>query len=102
MDERATPLCTECEVVGATPQSIALTVTGVSAPLASVVESAFAAYLASVELGGLVAVSAIYSALHVALALNGTPAPTLLLSLPAADVQLTPDRFPVKGSVTLL
>jgi uncharacterized phage protein gp47/JayE len=101
-EEWAEPLCTECTVVGATSQSIAVALSGVSSSLSLVVNTAVSAYLATVELGGIVSVSALYSALHVALAKNGTPVSTMTLTTPSADVDLAINKFPIKGTVTFL
>lgn len=101
-DVWATPLCTDCTVVGATPQTFNTTLDGCEPSDSIVVGAALSAYMAEVELGGVVAISAMYSALHVALASAGTPRPTLTISVPSSDTQLALNKFPVKGSVTLL
>lgn len=104
VDEWATPLCTVCTVVGATPQTQAVTLSGVpsNATNLALCQSALDAYFASVELGGTIARDAITSAVRVALTNAGVSfGPAIGITVPASDVVLAADRFPVRGTVTL-
>jgi hypothetical protein len=101
VDLWATPLCTNCTVTGATPQTQAVTLTGVPSSAQTIVEAALTAYYASVDLGGTLARSAIASAVHVACAAEGITVTSVGVTSPASDVVLAANRFPVLGTVTL-
>jgi uncharacterized phage protein gp47/JayE len=99
VDEWATPLCTGATVTSATPQTInvAATLTPAQPDLEDAIASALTAYLATVPLGGTVARSAIFAAIH-----GAAPAVTsVTLTSPANDATLAANRFPVLGSVVL-
>jgi phage-related baseplate assembly protein len=102
VDTYAVPLCTVCTVEGATSQTIAVTLSGVPSSAQDLVETTLAAYLTTVELGGTVARDAITSAVRVALTDAGTSfGPAIGITLPASDVTLAANKFPILGTVTL-
>lgn len=101
VDEWAQPLCTDCTVVSATPQSVPLSVnlTPNNASAQTALETALVSYLATVEIAGTVAVSELYRMVHNAL--DGTGLVTATISTPAADVVLATGVFPVAGAVVI-
>lgn len=101
VDEWAQPLCTDATVVSATPQSVALTVnlTPNQASAQTAIETAYRAYLASIDIAGTVALSEVYR--HIHNALDGTGLTTATISVPSADVVLGTGVFPVAGAVVL-
>ena len=100
VDEWAQPLCTDATVATGLPQTINITmVLTPASPLSqTLIEQTLTIYLAGVDLGGVVARSAIIAEVHRVL---GAALVTMTVSAPAADVTLAADRFPVRGTVSL-
>jgi len=100
VDLWAEPLCTGATVVSGTPSTVVWTIAGLAPGDQDTVEAALDAYLAGVDMGGVVALSGAYAAIVDALPeLRFVP---LLISVPATDVTLTVSQFPVRGAVTLV
>lgn len=105
IDIWARPLTIRATAVNSTEVVIPLTVTlggtGIPVGIASDVSIAYAALLSGVDIGGLVARSAIVAALHSLLVAKGVTSPTVTLTLPAADVQLATGQIGIAGTVTV-
>lgn len=100
IDLHAEPLCTVATVISAAPQTVAFTLalTPTHAEAQAKIEAALDAYLATVPLGGTVARSAVVAVVHNTIAIVGL---SVSVTLPASDVVLAVDRFPVRGTVVL-
>ena len=101
----STPLCITPTVESATGVDVDVTATvsggGVPAGIESLVESALTAMLAEIDIGGLVAVSAIYATIHGVLVDSDVTSPTVTLTSPAADMSLDADEVPTIGTVSV-
>jgi uncharacterized phage protein gp47/JayE len=101
----ATPLCITPTVASASGVSIDVTATvsggNVPATIEDLVESALAAMLAEIDIGGLVALSAIYSVIHGVLVDNDVTSPTVTLTVPASDTSLADGEVATIGTVSV-
>ena len=105
IDEWATPLTVTATVAAATEVEVAVTATisGVDLPatIEADAEAAVAAMLATVPIGGLVARSAIISALQVLAVAAGATSVSVALTVPAADVDLDDGEVATVGAVAV-
>lgn len=107
VDSWSTPLTATATVVAATPvlQAVTATVSGQDVPaageLTTLASAALGALFSSVPIGGTLARSAIYAALHEALIDAGCTRPVIVLSVPAAELELDPDEVVTLGAVSV-
>jgi hypothetical protein len=103
VDQWSQPLCTDATVVSGSPQSQAVTITGVPSDGHDTAEAAIAEYMRTVKMGATFYVDAAVSAVRVALTneLN-PPAGALTISVPVADTTYGAGVFPVLSAVTFL
>jgi phage-related baseplate assembly protein len=99
----AEPLCIQATATNSSAHTIDVTATvsggGVPATLSADVSAALATLFSEIEIGGTVALSALYATIHGYLVAQGVTSPTVTITAPTGDTALAAGEVPTNGTI---